>query len=144
MTSITGAGLGPFKWEAGHGTGWTKAVPGSERHMSQMITILLASGAAFFYMSASWIMKAWGGSTYLVLIPAVLVTLSAGAWFETEVLRTSRLGHIIILVLAIEFLMTFLVAVWFLGEQYTIREMTGAAVVIVGIAMLCMTPGHAE
>lgn len=112
--------------------------------MSQMITILLASGAAFFYMAASWIMKAWGGSTYLVLIPAVLMTLSAGAWFETEVLRTSRLGHIIILVLAIEFLMTFLVAIWILGEQYTMREMTGAAIVIVGIAMLCMTPGHAE
>ena len=112
--------------------------------MSPMITILLASGAAFFYMSASWIMKAWGGSTYLILIPAVLVTLAAGALFETEVLRTSRLGHIIILILAIEFLMTFVVAIWLLGENYTPREMAGAAVVLVGIAMLCVTPRHAD
>ncbi len=111
--------------------------------MSPMITLLLASGAAFFYMAASWIMKAWGGSTYLVLIPAVILTLSAAAWFEIEVLRTTRLGHVIILILAIEFLMTFLVAVWFLGEQYTMRELAGAAIILFGIAMLCMTPHHA-
>ncbi len=112
--------------------------------MSPLMTVLLASGAAFFYMSASWIMKAWGGSTYLVLIPAVILTLSTAAWFEIEVLRTTRLGHVIILILAIEFLMTFVVAIWFLGEKYTPREMAGAAIVLVGIAMLCMTPNHAE
>ncbi len=112
--------------------------------MSPLITILFASGAAFFYMAASWIMKAWGGSPYLVLIPAVLLTLSFGAWFETEVLRTTRLGHVIILVLAIEFLMTFVVAVGVLGEQYTLREVGGAIIILAGIAMLCLAPGEAQ
>lgn len=108
--------------------------------MSPLLTILFASGAAFFYMAASWIMKAWGASPYLVLAPIVLITLAAGAWFETEVLRGSRLGHIIVLVLAIEYLMTFFVAVTFLGEGYSLREVTGAVVVFAGIALLSLAP----
>ena len=106
--------------------------------MSPLFTLLFAAGAAFFYMSASWIMKAWGASPYLVFAPLVIATLAAGAWFETEVLRWSRLVHVIVLVLAIEFVMTFFVAVTILGEGYTMREIAGAMVVFTGIALLSM------
>jgi drug/metabolite transporter (DMT)-like permease len=113
--------------------------------MSPFLTILFASGATFFYMSASWIMKAWGASPYLVLVPAVMLTLAAGAWFETEIFRSSRLGHIIVLVLALEFLMTFFVAIAVLGEEYSLREIGGALVVFAGIALLSLSPtSHME
>lgn len=112
--------------------------------MSPIVTILFAGGAAFFYMAASWIMKEWGASPYIVLAPVVLATLAAGAWFETEVLRWSRLGFIIVLVLALEFVMTFIVAIAVLGEDYTLREIVGVIVVFTGIALLALQPAHAE
>lgn len=109
--------------------------------MSPLFTLLFAAGAAIFYMAASWIMKAWGASPYLVLAPVVIATLAAGAWFETGVRQWSRLGHIVVLVLAIEFLATFFVAVAILGASHTMREFAGAMVVFTGIALLSMPAG---
>lgn len=104
--------------------------------MSALLTIFLATGAAFFYMAASWAMKAWGGTSLVLLVPAVLVILAIGAVFEIEVLKFARLGHVIVMVLAIEMLMTFVVSTMVIGETYTPREVTGIAIVVAGLMML--------
>lgn len=112
--------------------------------MSSLATLMLASGAAFFYMAASWIMKEWGSSSLLVLIPVVLATLAVGVWFEIEVLKFSRLGHIIILILAVELVMTFFVATAVLGESYTRREIIAVMIIASGIGILSWTPSTAS
>ncbi len=112
--------------------------------MSSLATLMLASGAAFFYMAASWIMKEWGSSSLVFLIPAVLATLAVGAWFEIEVLKFSRLGHIIILILAVELVMTFFVATAVLGESYSRREIIAVMVIASGIGILSWTPSTAS
>jgi drug/metabolite transporter (DMT)-like permease len=104
--------------------------------MKAMSTIALATGAAFFYMAASWMMKEWGASSLFVVVPAVLLTLAVGVFFEIEVLKVARLGHVIVLVLAIELVMTFLIATTVLGESYSPREMLAVAVIAFGIGLL--------
>lgn len=100
--------------------------------MSPLFTLPFAAGAALFYVSASWIMKSWGASPYLVLAPAIVVTLAAGAWLETELPRWSRLGYVFVLAI----IMAFLFAFGLMGEKFALREIAGAMVVFVGIALL--------
>lgn len=112
--------------------------------MSSLATLMLASGAAFFYVAASWIMKEWGTSSLLVLIPTVLVTLTIGVWCEIEVLKFSRLGHIIVLILAVELVMTFFVSTALLGESYSPREILAVMVIASGIGLMSWTPSTAS
>lgn len=108
--------------------------------MSPLMTMLFAAAAAFFYMTSSWIVQSWGLSPYLVLVPALLLTLAVGARFEMQILRDRRLVRTIFAVLAVEATATAAIAVAVMGDAYTIREAAGALAVFSGIALVGMAP----
>jgi multidrug transporter EmrE-like cation transporter len=104
--------------------------------MSPLITIALSAVAAFLFMAATWGMKVLSLSPAWVSLPVVFVLLGLGALIEMEVLRATRLGEVAVLMLALEIIMTFLVAIIILGEQYTLQEILGIGVIVTGMALL--------
>lgn len=60
--------------------------------MSLWMTGLLTFSAAFFYVAAAYLMKLWVMIPVLLAVPAILLALSAAAFFEIEALRGGRLG----------------------------------------------------
>jgi len=110
--------------------------------MSPLVTVLFASSTAFFYVAASWLVKALGASPYLVFVPVVMITLAAGAFFQNDALRRSRLGVVLAILVAIEVIMTFLMTMPFVGADLSLREVAGIIVVFTGIALVGMEPAR--
>jgi uncharacterized membrane protein len=104
--------------------------------MSTILVIGLSVGSAFFFMAASWAMKVLGAAPLLYSLPLVFLLLGLGGWLEIEVLKATRLGYVMVLMLSLELLMTFGVACAVLGERYTYREIVGVAVILGGMILL--------
>jgi drug/metabolite transporter (DMT)-like permease len=93
--------------------------------MSTILVIGLSMGSAFFFIAASWAMKVLGAAPLLYSLPLVFLLLGLGGWLEIEVLKATRLGYVMVLMLC---------AV--LGERYTYREIAGVAVILGGMILL--------
>ncbi len=104
--------------------------------MSSPVTFLLAAGAAVSFVIANWIMKEYASAALPLVIPAAAMALACGAVMEVEVLKLNRLGHIIVLIVAIEVAATFALSVFIFGEAYSTRELAGVAVIGLGILIL--------
>ncbi len=104
--------------------------------MSAILVLILTVGSAFFFMAASWAMKVFGAEPLIYSLPLVFLLLGLGGWLEIEVLKATRLGYVMVLMLSLELLMTFGVACVVLGEQYTIREIAGVAIILGGMILL--------
>jgi multidrug transporter EmrE-like cation transporter len=104
--------------------------------MTPSTTIALTALAAFFFMAASWLMKTWAQSHLFWSMPVIFILVAAAVWLEIEVLRATRMGHVVVLMLAIELVLTFAVAYFFLGETYSVREIAGVAVILLGMIVL--------
>ncbi len=86
--------------------------------MSALLTIVLATGAAFFYMARVLGDEGLGRHVAHRARAGGAGHPRVGAVFEIEVLKIARLGHVIVMVLAIEMLMTFVVSTVIIGETY--------------------------
>lgn len=104
--------------------------------MSTIFVLILTVGSAFFFMAASWAMKVMGAAPLIYSLPLVFLLLGLGGWLEIEVLKATRLGYVMVLMLSLELLMTFAVACMVLGEQYTVREIAGVAIILGGMILL--------
>jgi multidrug transporter EmrE-like cation transporter len=104
--------------------------------MSSPLTLLLAGGAATFFVSANWIMKEYASAALPLVIPAAAIALACGAVMKVEALKLNRLGHMIMLIVAIEVAATFALSVFMFGESYSPRELIGVAVIGVGVLIL--------
>jgi drug/metabolite transporter (DMT)-like permease len=104
--------------------------------MSSPLTLLLAGGAATFFVIANWIMKEYASAALPLVIPAAAMALALGAVMETEALKLNRLGHIIVLIVAVEVAATFALSIFMFGETYGAREIIGVAVIGLGILIL--------
>lgn len=104
--------------------------------MSSPLTLLLAGGAATFFVIANWIMKEYASAALPLVIPAAAMALALGAVMETEALKLNRLGHIIVLIVAVEVAATFVLSIFMFGESYSAREILGVAVIGLGILLL--------
>lgn len=104
--------------------------------MSPITTIVLTTLAAFFFMAATWVMKTWSQTHMVWTMPIIFLLMALAVWVEIEVLRATRMGHVIVIMLALELLMTFAVACFILGEQYTAKEFIGVGVILAGMMML--------
>ena len=89
-----------------------------------------------FYVLAAFAMKYLGGFSLAVVLPLAGTALCLAAIFEIEALKTAQMARTFILILSFEFLLTFLCALLFLKEQYTLRDLTGFCLVFAGIVML--------
>jgi small multidrug resistance pump len=104
--------------------------------MSSPLTLLLAGGAATFFVIANWIMKEYASAALPLVIPAAAMALALGAVMEIEALKLNRLGHIIVLIVAVEVAATFALSIFLFGESYTAREIVGVAVIGLGVLIL--------
>ena len=77
-------------------------------------------------------------------VPAALLpvyaALGVAAWFESLALPGNRFGIVVLLILASEVLITAGVAVA-LGEHYSLREIAGILMIVVGMAVVCQGDG---
>lgn len=110
--------------------------------MSPLTTIILTTLAAFLFMAASWVMKTLSQGQMVWTMPLIFLLLGLAAWVEIEVLRATRMGHVMVMMLAIELLLTFAVACFFLNEKYTTQEFAGVAVILIG--MIVLTAGQSQ
>lgn len=104
--------------------------------MSSPLTLLLAGGAATFFVIANWIMKEYASAALPLVIPAAAIVLALGAVMETEALKLNRLGHIIVLILAFEIAGTVALSILIFGESYNAREILGVTVIGLGILII--------
>ncbi|MCW5710715.1 hypothetical protein [Shinella sp.] len=104
--------------------------------MSNLVFLTLCFASASFYVLASVVMKAFGHIPFLVLLAPVAAALAAAAWFEVSLLRTGRLGHVFLFILAFEVLITAAVALVVLRESYDVRELAGLAAICIGVALV--------
>lgn len=100
-------------------------------------TLLLATGAATFFVGANWIMKEYAYAALPLVIPAAAMALACGAAMELEILKSNRLGQTVILIFVFEIAVTFAMSIMMFGEQYSFREIIGLAVIALGMVILC-------
>ena len=95
-------------------------------------------GSAVFYAAAMILMKFWGigaGATRVIVGLLIASTFVAAAWCEIEALRVERLGMIYVAILGFECVFISVASVYWFGEQFSLKEIVGASLVIVGTAV---------
>lgn len=108
--------------------------------MSVALLVALCVTSAACYVAAAAVMKVAGGTAFVLVLLPVLVTLGLAARFESLALAGNRFGIVVLLILAAEVLITAGVAVA-LGERYSLREVAGLVMIVVGIVVVCEADG---
>lgn len=103
--------------------------------MSSLVILGLCFASAAFYTGAGVVMKLGLNLPFLWLVPAILVSLAIAARIETVALHGARMGHVVVVIIAFEVLMTSLCALA-LGERYALRELAGFVAILIGVALL--------
>ena len=96
---------------------------------------LLALISALFYCLAMFAMKSWTELPSLGLALIIGAALLAAGTFEVFALRHERLGLIYIGILGAEVVFIATASLLHFGETYTIREVAGIGLVLVGTAI---------
>ena len=99
-------------------------------------TFFCAFASGLFYVLATLSMKYWGGLSLLVVLPLAGMALLLAALFEIEALKSGQMARTFIIILAFEFMFTFLCAVLLLNERYSLRDTFGFLLVCTGIILL--------
>ncbi|MBY8974248.1 hypothetical protein KHP62_00415 [Rhodobacteraceae bacterium NNCM2] len=96
---------------------------------------LFVIASAGFYAVAMIAMKFWGQAPSYAIGLLIALMLLGGAWTEIEALKSERLGLIYVGILGAEVIL-IAAASWFLfGENFSTRELAGAAFILVGTAL---------
>jgi len=98
--------------------------------------------SASFYMAATFVMKIWGGHSLLLVLPACGGALLLAAVFEIEAMRSADMARTFIVILALEFVLTLVCAVFLLDERYGVRDFLAVFLVFAGIALLSIREGR--
>jgi multidrug transporter EmrE-like cation transporter len=106
--------------------------------MGSPLSLLLIAAAGFFFMLANLVMKLMGHMPVYVLYPAIALAFAAGAYFEVEALKQAQLGYAVTFILALELLFSILIALVFLKETYTLGNLAGIALIVLGVSLLQM------
>ena len=103
--------------------------------MTPLTTLGLAFAIAVLYVVTTYMMKVSTELPVWVFAPVLAATLIAAIVLEIHVLKTQRMGSIFVLILSLEVILTMVCAYWVLGENYSLREMAGLAIIVAGIAV---------
>ena len=94
---------------------------------------IIAAGA--FFMLSNLAMKLLGDKPLYILYPAVATAILIGCQFQVMAFRGAQFGLVVVVVLGLEMLLSMLVARLFLGETYSLTNMAGVSLVILGMAL---------
>ncbi len=96
---------------------------------------LFVLGSAVLYAGAMIPMKFWGQFSPTLLICVIAALVGGGVWLEIGALQNERLAMVYVLILGAECVLVALAsAVWF-GETFTMREIAGGALIVIGTAV---------
>ena len=98
--------------------------------------------SAVFYMAAIFVMKYWGGQSLLLVLPACGGALLLAAVLEIEAMKTAEMARTFIIILALEFVLTLVCAIFLLDERYGVRDLFAVFLVFAGIALLSVRDGR--
>jgi uncharacterized membrane protein len=87
-------------------------------------------------MLANLAMKVLGEKPVYVLYPAVAAAMIAGCLFQVIALKNSHFALAVVLILGLEMLFSLLIAQAFLGETYSLTNMAGVVLVIIGMGLV--------
>jgi hypothetical protein len=97
--------------------------------------IHLIGMTSFFYVCATVAMKQAASGAGLLVVLVLVACLAGGALFEILTFRRAAMGGAYVTILAVETLLILGFAV-LIGEGLAPREMAGAALVLLGAAIL--------
>ncbi|MEM0988684.1 MAG: hypothetical protein AAGK00_07365 [Pseudomonadota bacterium] len=100
--------------------------------LSMPIFILASAGC---YSIAMVAMKFWGQGATPLIIAVTIAAVIVGVGLEIEALRTERLGLIYVGILGVECILIAAASWWLFGESFTLKEIAGAALIVVGTAL---------
>lgn len=103
-----------------------------------MTSFFLYSLAAFLYAAGGTFMKYSQGLTRLLPTIALVAFFSAGALVQAWAMKHEALGSSYALVLGLEALLAMLAGYVMFTEDLTIRTLSGAGLVVLGIVVLRM------
>ena len=106
--------------------------------MLSAYSLTLAFGAGFCFMLANIGTKFTSHYSPLICLPIIFALAVIGILMQIEALKSVRLGHIVVIVIATEVLLSMIFAWVFFAETYTMREGAGIALVIVGVSILAL------
>jgi multidrug transporter EmrE-like cation transporter len=101
-----------------------------------MQRLLILCGAALLYVLGGLAMKSSRSLTALVPTLAVYAAFAGGATLQTLGMTGARMGNTYIVVLGLEAILAIGCAALFLREQVSIPQLSGAALVLLGVAIL--------
>ena len=98
---------------------------------------LFIGGSAAAYAVAMILMKFWhvGSFSRFALGGLIAVAMLYAVFLEIEALRGERLAIIYVAILGIECVLITLASVYWFGEQFSLKEIAGMTLVIVGTAI---------
>jgi uncharacterized membrane protein len=114
-----------------------------DQKMNALLSAALITGAGSCFMLANLAMKLMGDMPFYILYPAIAVAFLAGAYFEIEALKQAQLGYAVTFILGCELLLSIVIAILFLNESYSIGNLFGIALVVIGISLLHLPNGAA-
>lgn len=104
--------------------------------MSSLTALGLAFVIAGLYVATTYMMKVFTDMPVWIFAPVLAGILIAAIVLEIHILKTERMGSIFVLILSLEVILTMMCAYWVLGENYSLREMAGLAIIVAGIAVV--------
>ncbi len=113
------------------------SIDGSEaEETGQMVNLVLfVVGSAVFYAVTMILMKYWGIVSPLAMAGLVALAFGLGAWCEIEALKIERLSAVYIAILGVECVIISIFSFTILGEQVSLREGAGGALILAGVVI---------
>ena len=96
---------------------------------------LFVLGSAVLYAGAMIAMKFWGQFSPALMICVIAALVGGGVWLEIGALQTERLAMVYVLILGAECILIALASAFWFGETFTMREIFGGALIVVGTAV---------
>lgn len=101
----------------------------------QPANVILILVAALGYSTATIGMKMGSSALTGTAVFVMAIGLAAAVFGEMAVLRGTNLGPTYIAIIGVESLIVLLYA-WFIGEAMSVRQVSGAGLVLVGLLMV--------
>lgn len=101
----------------------------------QPANLILILVAALGYSAATIGMKMGSSALTGLAVLVMAIGLAAAIFGEMALLRGTNLGPVYIAIIGVESLIVMLYA-WYIGETMTLRQISGAGLVVVGLMMV--------
>lgn len=101
----------------------------------QMEMALFVLGSAAAYAATGVLMKYWGILPPVVMAVLIALVFGCATWCQIEALKHGHLTLIYLAILGIEACLIAAASSFLIGEQISLRELTGGAIIIAGLAV---------